>query len=186
MASAALLSAAATAVHADPAFDLFQKFCVETRAGAAQAMAAADASGWMPVPQQMLGSMKLGAEMSGLDGRMTTSRDGLKIVIVAHGKTIGRDKDIAADICAIASTPPGDADGLKAAAANFARVDPDPAATGQGATGFVWRDGPAGRQRISVDALRANPDPTISALMVQTNESMAMLAFAVPTKVNPN
>ncbi|HEX4028445.1 MAG TPA: hypothetical protein VHX18_12565, partial [Rhizomicrobium sp.] len=57
LATFAALLAGNAAARADEAFDNFQTICVATEAVSANALAAADARGWMPLPQQMLESL---------------------------------------------------------------------------------------------------------------------------------
>ena len=127
--------------------------------------------------------MKLGDNMTNFDGRMTTTADGLEAVIVGHGDALGKDHPFSADLCAVAFSGPQDVDSLKAAAAAFAQVDPDPSLGGTGKLGFVWRAGAKGHERIPAAELVSNvTDPTTSALMVQSSASLTLLAFAAPTK----
>jgi hypothetical protein len=172
---------AAAEARADPVFDAFKTLCIDTNAVPASSLAAAEGMGWTPVPQSMLGSLKLGEEITQVDGRLTTTREGLKAIVVAHGKALGGLK-LQADLCAVAAMP-GDGESLKAAATKFAAVDPESSLKEPNGLGFIWEDGPGGRKRVTAEAIQSTPpDTAIRAMMIKGDASTAMIMLAVPTK----
>ena len=54
MAAASIAFASAGAAQAETPIELLQKLCIDTRANGRSAMAAADALGWKPAPQEIL------------------------------------------------------------------------------------------------------------------------------------
>ena len=120
------------AARADEAFDAFRNFCVASRAVAAPALAAADAAGWMPVPQQLLTQQPA---LQGADGRMRTTSGGALVLLTATGNLpqVGPARN-----CIIGVVPTGSSD-LAGQLQAFAGV-PKQANASQPEGFYAWRD----------------------------------------------
>ena len=99
LAASALFSSAA---QADEAFDSFRSFCVSGHGASATALSAADAAGWMPVPQQFLSQLPQG-EFQGAQGRMKTMPGGGASLLLTARGTMGQIGPVG--ICAIGVIP---------------------------------------------------------------------------------
>jgi hypothetical protein len=121
LAASALFSSAA---QADEAFDSFRSFCVSGHGASATALSAADAAGWMPVPQQFLSQLPQG-EFQGAQGRMKTTQGGASLLLTARG-TMAQIGPVG--ICAIGVIPANTSD-LAAQLQAFAAVPKQAAVT---------------------------------------------------------
>jgi hypothetical protein len=180
MVCAIALVAMAPVARADTLFDAFKSLCVDTHAARAGSLAAAEKIGWTPVPESLLSKLKPSGDVMAVDGRMTTTKEGLVVMVVGYGKSLGALK-LQVDLCTLVATP-GDGVSLKAAAAEFAAVDPDPFLNESGGVAYAWRDEPAGHKQVNVASLKFTPaDPGVRAMMVGGDASKAMIVLVVPT-----
>jgi hypothetical protein len=178
-----LLCAAGAARAEEPLFPLFKTLCVGTHAASAAALAGADQQHWTPLPKSMLSAFKLGGgEILTADGRMTTTSDGVEIMIVARAKE-SAPSGHEADVCAVAFTA-ADLTAVKAEAAEFAGVEASPGAAKDGsATVYAWREKGGHHERVLVSDVEAIPaDPSVSILMAGSTGPATLLALIVPSK----
>jgi hypothetical protein len=145
LAAAALFSGAA---HADETFDSFRDFCVAGRGASATALAAADAAGWTPVPQQFLDQLPK-ADFQAAQGRMRSAAGGASLLLTARGNMPGVGP---VGICAIGVLPASASD-LAGQLQAFAAV-PKQVVTNLPEGFYAWRDENGGH--VSVD--RGSPD----------------------------
>jgi hypothetical protein len=145
IAAAALMGPAA---RADEAFDGFRNFCLAGRGASAPALTAADAAGWMTLPQQFLGQLPQ-TDFQDAQGRMRTSASGGSLLLTAHG-TLPQAGPVR--ICAIGVIPAGVSDlaGQLEAFAGVAKQTADNLPEGL----YAWRDDNG--RHVSVD--RNAPD----------------------------
>jgi hypothetical protein len=155
---------------------------VATRAAAAAALSGAEQQHWTPLPKSMINSFKLGGgEILSADGRMTTTADGVEIMIVAHARENGPSGH-EADICAVAFTA-ADLAAVKAEAADFAAVEASPGAVKDGgATVYAWRDKNGRHEGVQVTDTETIPDTGVSILMAGSAGPATLVALIVPTK----
>jgi hypothetical protein len=147
---AALAAAAlsATAAQADETFDSFRSFCVAGHGASATALAAADAAGWMPVPQQFIDQLPK-ADFQAAQGRMKTTQGGAALLLTARGSMpqVGP-----VGICAIGVLPASASD-LAGQLQAFAGV-PKQAVNNLPEGFYAWRE--ENGAHVSVD--RGTPD----------------------------
>jgi hypothetical protein len=194
---------ASEARAAETAMAAFGRLCVATRADHARALQLADASGWGPtattedtpepgleaparkgeLPPRML--LKLfGLEgIADADSRMMVLQEGMTLLLTKHDTMTVGDRRRPIDVCALGVvTGPGSAQAIGNAAGQLASVDPDPSE--QDASIFIWRDGPRGHERVSVEDFLKGSDPSTSMLLVQARPPLVVLAFVIPTNTH--
>jgi hypothetical protein len=183
---AALVAAAlppATA-WADPQFDLFKSFCLDTRGDPTKSLAAADAAGWTPIPTSMIkGFGASGSEILDPAGRMTSTQDGMRMMIVGTAKEIVPRTQRQGAFCAV-FLQTGDVAALKAEAARYAAVPQDATIVDdKDAVAFAWRETPTGHERVSSKDLKTTAwDQSLTIVIAGSTGPSPIIALAVPTK----
>ena len=172
----AILTAAATmlmgvAAHADEAFDGFRNFCVATKGVPGPAMAAADAAGWQPVPQQLLDQQ---TQFPGAQGRVHSGLGGTLVLLTATGNLpqIGPARN-----CMIGVVPAGSSDlagQLQAFAAVPQQVNPN-----QPEGFYVWRDDNGRHVPVDQNAPDFNALVISGAAMIATTQSQPQMTMIV-------
>jgi hypothetical protein len=189
MSRAALLALALTAAsvsvaRAGPLFDAYLGVCVKSGAEATSALAAADASGWMPIPQALLGPLAANAGIEGVQGRMKSDSAAINLVLVGHKKLPLGGATADMRFCAVATTS-APAEPLKAELDAWAAVSPMAELAGDGRVGYAFTD------KAGVHTVVAKPDDekaralvrsgSLNMAFIQEGKGMNLLAFAVPT-----
>jgi len=179
-----MLAAVTGGARADEMFDAFRQMCVSTHADEAQAIAAADRAGWMPIPQAMLDKFPKG-NFDQPQGRMRSTNAGLSMLIVGSGK-LPLPSDVKGRICAVASMP-GDAAALEQQVSELAGVPKDKTTLTGGQTLYVWRE----ENGAHIQVMRETPDlkslvesGAVSFLMALSNEKRSMVMLVVPARTS--
>jgi hypothetical protein len=168
LAASALFSSAA---QADEAFDSFRSFCVSGHGASATALSAADAAGWMPVPQQFLSQLPQG-EFQGAQGRMKTTQGGASLLLTARG-TMAQIGPVG--ICAIGVIPANTSD-LAAQLQAFAAV-PKQAANNLPEGFYVWRDENGGHVSVDRNAADFRPQFTGGTALIATTRTTPQMTM---------
>ena len=165
LAASTLLAGAA---QADPALDGFRNFCVANRGLSASALAAADAAGWQPVPQQLISQLPQ-SDFQGAQGRMQPFGSGALLLLTANGNmpNVGPIR-----VCAIAVVPAGASD-LNGQLQAFAAVPAQAAPTTPNGF-YIWRDDNG--SHIPVD--RSVPGALIASTTTTPQMTMIVLMSA--------
>jgi hypothetical protein len=177
----ATLAAASIAGAASAAeFDDFQSMCVKTDATAAAALAAADAAGWMPLPQAMLTQLVSSSKgMEKAEGRLRSDPKGLQFMVVASGSGIfgGSPQRLAICMLGVAPAKAGLVDQLAA----WAAVPEEPSFSNDGTHGYVFSVEAGGHMRLDPKG----PDMTAGRAKVafaKSTPQVTMIAIGLPVK----
>jgi hypothetical protein len=159
------------AAQADPAFDGFRNFCVANRGAAAPALAAADAAGWAPVPQQQLAQ----PGMQNADGRVLTMPGGgaaILITAIQNVPQLGPSR-----MCMVGAVPGGSSD-LAGQLAAFAGVPKQTNA--ELPEGFyAWRDENGGHVSIQQGTPDYSTQFKNGAALVATTRTVPQMTMIV-------
>lgn len=179
-----LTGLAASAVRAEPLFDAYQALCVKSGADVSPALAAADASGWSPVPQVLLQQLGGGAGVENAQGRMKSDAAGLSVVIVGHKPLPISGETVDMRFCAVAGTAPV-SEALKSQLSAWTAVPADPALSATGRTGYIFTDDAGVHTVVSkpedAQAKALLRSGRVRLAFIQEGKGMTLLAFAVPT-----
>ena len=183
------IAATSASVEAQPLFDDFQAMCLKTDGAAQEALAAADAAGWMPIPKTMMdqltGSMK-GLEKA--DGRLRSDAAGLRFLIVGDtgSNIVGGDfpKGIdRATICGIGVTPPET--GFENKFAAWAAVPEEPSLSKRGTHGYAFALDGGAHRALSLDGpelLKLAEARRVRLAFVESSPQLTMVGIALPLK----
>ncbi|THD50941.1 hypothetical protein [Phenylobacterium sp.] len=180
-----ILSVAANvAARAEPLFDAYQALCVKTGAEAPATLAAADAAGWMPLPQPLLQQLSKAAAVDGADGRMKSDAAGIQLLIAGHKTMPIGPANVDVRFCAVATTA-AVADALKSQLAAWAAVPPEPGLSATDRTGYAFTDA----HGVHTVLTKPNDDQALALLrtghvtmaFIQESKGLNLLAFAVPS-----
>ena len=171
---------------ATPTFDLFQKFCIDGHASAAQALAKANDAGWAPAPAEFVGwlhgigdSRMLGDPAA----RMKTEASSTFVLTVLKSERGVAGEAVPTDVCGIALTP-GDGADLRRDAAGYANVEPTANLVDRKtALAYAWRSQGSAHIPISAEDVRqgnAGPDSVI--LLVDGHDDAISVSLLVPSK----
>lgn len=163
-----------TGAKAQVGVEEFKQLCMDHHGERAVVLAAADKSGWMPVPQALLEKFPTGT-LKNLDARMLSSKEAMLLLLVGEGKPSGIPQDL--EICGIAAIP-SPSGGFSQAAADISGVEK----FGDSTTGmYVWRDENGKHHHLDMSdipaALKAGD---LNLLMTRQSEKMAMIMLALP------
>ncbi len=182
------IAAAAASAQAAPLSDDFQVICAKTAADPKAALAAADAAGWMPIPQAMIGQLASGMKALGqLDGRLRSDASGLRFMVVAEGKALpgsalplGIDRAV---VCMTASAPP-DAS-VDAQVTAWAGVPASSVISNDKMRGYIFSlDGEEHRavDPKGPDLAKLAEQRLVRIVFVQSDSKITMVGLAVPLK----
>ena len=177
--AAAVVAVTCVGARADEGFEAFRQMCMATRADPAQALAAGDKAGWMPIPKMMLDQFPK-SEFQDPKGRLRTTDDAFLMLILAHGQPMF-SPDVDVQICAIARMP-GQQGMFDKDAAELAAVDSDQIADGK--TAYIWRDENGKHIKVDHDSRRIKDwvaKGTLNFLVSQSEDKISMVMLAVPT-----
>ena len=187
MTGAALLAAAALATgpaHADPAFDAFRDLCVNTRAQAPAALAAADAQGWTEMPAMFLSEIAKQGFNQG-EGRARMKNRVLMLMYAGRGAPVVDGEAIPVRVCALGARP-SDAESLKKAAADWAAVPADPKLPAQKGEAYAFLDQGGVHTAIAADQLKTPRGKDlirqgrVAMLFVAGQPAAPLIVFAIP------
>ena len=172
------------AARAEKTFDQYVKVCAATSAEAGATLAAADASGWMKMPQSLLDSFSKDGDLFHVNqGRIFSDGERMRVLLVGEG-TMPIVPGVTFRVCSVASmSDPPEAMGEDAA--SFAGVPHL-----EGELMWVWRE-EEGRH-VAIDyglsdeknrALLSRGDTRMQLLM--TKEKMSSVLLFVPVTDSP-
>ncbi len=103
-------------------------------------------------------------------------------LVVARMASLEKDVTVAGRVCAIAA-PGGDAVGLQAAAAGYAKV---PAVKDGDTVAFAWREGPNGRLGLNADEFeKAKSNAGVTAIALGSASNMTIIFLLAPEMSPP-
>jgi len=175
----------AGAASADPTFEAFRELCVNTRAEAPAALAAADAQGWTDMPAMFVDEIAK-AGFSGGEGRARNRNRVLYLMYAGQGAPMVEGAPMPVRACAVAARP-ANAEAMRKAAADFAGVPADPALPAQKGAAYAFT-GEAGAHRQVTAAELSSPSGKdlirrgrVSMLIVGGRPAAPLLVYAIPT-----
>ena len=175
---------AVSAAQAGPLFDTYQGLCVKTGAAPAAVLSAADAGGWMAIPDAMLLQLSAASKVDGAQGRMKSDSAGLSIVIVGHkAMPVGEDT-VNLRFCGVAAMA-GGGEPSGAELATWAAVPASPELSKAGATGYAFTSQGGVHTAVSnpndAQAKALLKSGRVNMAFSQEGKGLTLLAFAVPT-----
>jgi hypothetical protein len=161
-------------------FDDFQSMCVKTEADAAAALAAADAAGWMPLPQALLAQITSTSKgMEKAEGRLRSDPTGLQFMVVASGSGMFGGSTQRLAICMLGVAPAKA--GLVNELAAWAAVPEEPSFSKDGAHGYVFSVEAGGHMRLDPKSAEMTAGRAKVAF-AQSNPQVTMIAIGLPVK----
>jgi len=177
------LCAVAGPVRAGEQFDMFQQICMASHASPADVLAAADKTGWMPLPDALKQSLSQVSAIPNPQGRLRSGPTGLMILLAGAGM-ISDIQNAHGEVCAVMHAP--SEAGLDGEVAGLAAVPKDAKDSIDQAT-YYWRDEknlhvPVATGDIDVQtALKAGP---IHMLMEKTQEKFSVAMSIIASQSN--
>ena len=160
-----------------PLMSDLERYCVANLSVPSAAVRAADADGWMEVPDQFMRAAP--ASLDEAEARMRTSRAGMRMLFAGRGRMPSTGDAVEMNLCLV-GTQPGDYPALARDAAAWVGLRPISDAGGQVAYG--WLERPGGRRPLDgVPNLRAAAEGgTMRMLLVMRRGDMVLVGYAVP------
>jgi hypothetical protein len=181
LAAAALLAAPAAA-HAEGLFADYQSLCVGVGGNPDAALGAADAGGWMVMPDTLIKAVSSSGQFKDIRGRLRTTKLAMEMLIVGRMDETISGVPMQLKMCAVASTP-ADAQ-LKGQVASWAAVAQASQLTKDGRVGYFFLDEGGKHLPINPDDaanLKLLRDGRVHVVAVQDDKQMSMAVFAIPT-----
>jgi len=182
---AAALGAQAAPAHADPAFDAFRDLCVNTRAEAPAALAAADSRGWTDMPPMFLDEItKQG--FSGGEGRAKMQNRVLMLMYAGRGAPVIDGVPVPVRVCALGARPL-DGEAIRKAAADWAGVPADPALPAHKGEAFAFLDDDGAHKAIAAAELKTPRGKDlirqgrVGMLFVAGQPAAPLIIYAIPS-----
>lgn len=163
-----------TSAKAQVGVEEFRQLCMDHRGDRSATLVAADASGWMPVPQAMLEKFPAGV-FKEPEARMRSTKEALLLLIVGHGNP-GAVPGADLQICGVATMPavPG---GFEQGGADLSGVEKFGDASN---AFFFWREEEGKHIRIDMsEVASAISTRKLNMLMTRQSEKMSMIVLAV-------
>jgi len=164
----------------------FQSLCVATHADSKAALAAADAAGWMALPDALLAQLRRPG-METAEGRLKSDNGGMRFMMAAHDAALSNIPGAKIDACAVGLVP-GDA-GLADQIKAWAAVPEMAAMSKNGMHVYAFTE--EGGRHGPVDMTGPDPMATWKArhgalVVIQDQPQLTLLIYGVPSPTSPN
>jgi hypothetical protein len=175
----------AGAAAADPTFEAFRELCVNTRAQAPAALAAADAKGWTDMPAMFQDEIDRAGFSAG-EGRATSRNRVIMLMYAGQGAPVVEGAPLPVRACAVAARPANN-QSVRTAAAVFAAVPTDPALPAQKGEAYAFTTERGVHQQVTAAELRSPRGQDlirrgrVSMLIVAGRPAAPLLVYAIPT-----